>query len=148
MTTLNEARETIYARFVDEWVDGSDPLTPFCFDNESFDPPNGDDGRGAPWARCSVRSLFAGQETLGKAGNRKFMRTAIARIEIFVPPGEGTKNADTLLITGKDMFEGRSTPSGTTIRFNEVVPREIGIIENGRWHLSTIEASFEYDEIK
>lgn len=148
MTTLREAREAIYKRFKDEWMSGSDPLTPYTFDNEAFDPPKGGDGRGTPWARCSVRNLDAGQQTLGRAGARKFFRIGLARVEIFVPPGSGRWDTDTYMMAAQALFEGRTTPGGTNIRFFEVTPQEIGLIEDGRWDLSTVEARFDYEEIK
>jgi hypothetical protein len=149
MTTLREAREAIYKRFVDEWVSsGTTPLTPYTFDNEVFDPPKGTDGRGTPWARCSVRNLDAGQQTLGRAGHRKFYRIGLARVEIFVPPGSGRWDTDTYMMKAQLLFEGRVTPPGTNIRFFEVTPQEIGLIEDGRWDLSTVEARFDYEEIK
>jgi hypothetical protein len=148
MTTLREAREAIYKRFVDEWVSGAEALTPYTFDNETFDPPKGADGRGAPWARCSVRNLDAGQQTLGRAGARKFYRIGLARVEIFVPPGSGRWDTDAYMMAAQALFEGRTTPSGTTIRFFEVTPQEIGLIEDGRWDLSTVEARFDYEETK
>lgn len=148
MTTIREAREAIYKRFVEEWVSGSDPLTPYALDNERFDPPAGADGRGAPWARCSVRNIDSGQHTLGRPGNRKFQRIALARVEIFVPPGSGRWDTDTYLMTAMSLFEGRPSPAGTNIEFYEVLPEEIGLIEDGRWDLSTVSARFDYEEIK
>lgn len=149
MTTLRQARETIYKRFMDEWKTvGGAPLTPFTFDNETFDPPKGTDGRGTPWARCSVRNLDAGQDTLGPIGARKFYRIGLARVEIFVPPGSGRWDTDEYMMKAQALFEGRTTPSGTSIRFFEVTPQELGLIEDGRWDLSTVEARFDYEEIK
>lgn len=148
MTTLRQAREAIYKRFKDEWTPGGTPLCPYTFDNESFNPPKGADGRGEPWARCSVRQLDSGQHTLGRAGNRKFLRIALARVEIFVPPGDGRWNTDTYMMVAMALFEGRASPAGTSIRFFEVVPAEIGLIEDGRWDLSTVSARFDYEEIK
>ncbi len=147
MTTLNQAREAIYDRFNTEWP-GATSSTPFCFDNEEFDPPKGSDGRGAAWARCSVRQLDRGQTTLGRAGNRKFTSIALAQIEVFVPPKSGRYVADALLEAGKNLFEGRTPPTGTTIRFFDVVVSEVGLIEDGRWDLSTVEARFDYEETK
>lgn len=148
MTTLREAREAIYKRFSDEWVSGPGPLTPYTFDNETFDPPKGSDGRGLPWARCAVRNLDAGQETLGPIGARNFFRIAQARVEIFVPPGSGRWDTDTYLMAARSLFEGRASPSGTGILFYEVQTQEIGLIEDGRWDLSTVTARFEYVETK
>lgn len=148
MTTLREAREAIYKRFVDEWQSGGQPLSPYTFDNETFDPPKGADGRGTPWARCSVRQLDSFQDTLGRIGSRKFLRIALARVEIYVPPGDGRWNTDGLMMAAMSLFEGRSSPIGSGITFFEVTPQEIGLIEDGRWDLSTVSARFDYEETK
>lgn len=148
MTTLREAREAIYKRAVDEWQIAGEPLCPYTFDNEIFDPPKGPDGRGAPWARFSVRQLDSRQDTLGRPGTRKFLRTALARVEIFVPPGDGRWNTDTYMMAAQALFEGRATPEGTSIIFYEVTPAEIGLIEDGRWDLSTVSARFDYEETR
>lgn len=148
MTTIREAREAIYRRFVEEWVSGSEELTPYTLDNERFDPPKGDDGRGAPWARCAVRNIDSVQHTLGRPGTRKFLRVALARVEIFVPPGSGRWSTDEYIMRAMSLFEGRPSPAGTTIEFYDVTPEEIGLIEDGRWDLSTVSARFDYTETK
>lgn len=147
-TSLPEATEALYERFETEWVSSPGvPRTPYALDNRTIDPPAGADGRGAPWARFSVRHGAAGQETLGAAGNRKFYRTGRAFIQLFVPPGTGRAVTDDLMEAARSMFEGRALP-GTTIRPNSVIITELGEVEDGRWWASTCEAVFEYDQIK
>lgn len=141
MTTLNQARAAVYRRFLEEWVDGSEPLTAFCFDNEVLD------GENLTWARCSVRSMPNAQETLGAPGNRKFHRRALARVEVYTQPGAGLEDADALVKTAMDMFEGRAL-LGTTVKFYEASSAEVGLVDEGRWHLCTVQAYFDYHEIK
>lgn len=148
MTTLSEARSAIYKRFKDEWVDeNGNSYAYFVFDNEEADPPSGPDAKGALWARVYVRNINNGQETLGRAGNRRFRRRALAKVDIFAPPmsaiSESTKAQELAL----SMFEGRIF-SGTTIIVYDVIPREIGLIDEGKWFFSTIEAQIEYEQIK
>lgn len=140
-STLNEVRAAIYQRFLNEWAN----LTPHVFDNEQF--AGNLDPKGESWVRLSVRNLNSTQETLGKAGGRKYERKAMAFLQIFVPPNTSTKEADQIMQAGMDLFEGRSIP-GTSINFNDVVPRELGNIEDGRWWGSTITANFAYYQIK
>lgn len=147
MTTINQARVAVYERFLEEWVTGPDPLTPFCFDNETFDPPQTPEGKGLPWARCSVRSITGGQETLGPPGNRKYTRQALARIEVYTPPGSALKPADDLCQVGLAMFEGRSL-LGQGVLFTDAQTAEVGLVDEGRWFLSTVQASFDYEDIK
>lgn len=147
MTTLNEARTDVYTRFTAEWVSGSAPLTPYCFDNEKFDPPKDANGGAATWARCSVRSMPGGQETLGRPGNRKYTRQAIVRVEVYTPPGSGLQPADTLVQAALAMFEGRSL-LGSTIKLYDASSAEVGLVDEGRWFLSTIQVYFDYEEVK
>lgn len=140
MTTLNQARTAVYQRFLTEWVDGAAPLTPYCFDNEVLDAQ-------VNWARCFVVSLPNAQETLGAPGNRKFKRRALAQVNIYVKPGQGMKAADALVKVAMDMFEGRSL-LGTTVKFFEASSAEVGIVDEGRWFLLTVQAYFDYEQIK
>jgi hypothetical protein len=141
MTTLNEARDAVYARFLDEWKDDEEAaLTPFCLDNETLD-------NHPTWSRCSVRSMPGGQETLGRPGNRKYHRKALVRVEVYTPPGEGLQAADLLVQKAVALFEGRSL-LGTTVKLYDAQTAEVGLVDEGRWFLSTFQASFDYEEIK
>jgi hypothetical protein len=136
-STLPEVKAAIIQRFLAEWND----ISPYRFDNEQYQ------GDADGWVRLSVRHLYAGQQTLGQQGNRKFYREAAAFLQVFVLPDKGTKLADTLMVAGQALFEGRTIP-GTSIRFKDVIPREIGNVEDGRWWGSTIQANFDYIQIK
>ena len=136
-TTLNESRTAVYEAFIAAWTPTGHELT---FDNEAFSPPVD-----VPWARLSVRQLASTQETLGRVGNRRFSRLAAAFAQIFVPIDEGTSIADNLATIARNAFEGTSL-TGTTVRFQDVIVREIG--PEGRWYNVTVEAQFEYDETR
>ena len=137
MTTIDEAREAMYQLFSDGW-------TPtgfnFTLDNEKFKPT-----QNSPWARFVIRHAAATQDTLGRKGNRKFARFGSAITQIFVPDDAGTSQADDLIKTVQGIFEGERIP-GTTIRFLDVIPQEIGA--EGRWYQTNVNATFEYDETK
>jgi hypothetical protein len=145
MTTINEARDAAYKRVIAEWISGEDPLTPYCFDNETFTPPEGEDGRVAPWARFSVRHISGGFSTLGSVGNRKVTRKALVRCELYSVPGSGLKAADALTKAAVDMFEGRYLAGALTY---DAQPAEVGLVDDGRWFLSTVQAYFDYEAIK
>lgn len=137
MTTLPEAKEAIYLAFQTAWTPTGKALT---FDNEKFDPPVDDE-----WARLTVRHTGGGQETLGKVGNRKFARLGSVFVQVFTPIDQGTSEADVLVTTARNAFEG-ITLAGTTLRFLDVVAREAG--PDGKWYQTVVEANFEYDETK
>lgn len=137
MTTMDEAKEAMYLAFVTAWN-----TTGFGYelDNEGFSPT-----AGVPWARCVVRHRGSGQETLGKAGNRRFARTGSVLTQIQTPTDEGTSRADSLATTVREAFEGVSLV-GTTVRFGDVTVRETG--PSGGWYQTVVEANFEYDETR
>lgn len=136
MTTLSEAKEAVYLAFQTAWVTTG---LPYTFENESFTTPS------SAWARFSVRQAAWTQDTLGRAGNRKFSRQGIATAQIFTPLNQGTAQADSLATTVKNAFEGVSL-SGTTLVFRDVLVREIGPDEN--WYQVNVEADFEFFETR
>lgn len=137
MTSLNEARESIYQLFNTGW--GTE--TAIVFDQETFD------GADDEWVRLSVRHLGSTQDTFGTAGNRKFERQGTAFVELFFRPDPVTAQTeiDRLAQKAKDIFEGNRI-SGTTLRFNDTPIRELGIVDE--WYVVVVDAAFLYNETK
>lgn len=127
----------MYLAFTTAWG----TLTPVTLDNEEHDNNDGI----VPWVRVAIRHNAAGQETLGKVGNRKFMRGGSVFVQVYVLGNEGTSEADTLATTARNVFEGVSL-AGTTVRFKDVIVRETGPTD--KWYQTVVEAVFEYDETK
>lgn len=144
MTTMNEARAAAYERFLAEWP-VLEPDTPFCFDDETLDPGTDADGVPRSWARCSVRNLAGGQETIGTAGNRKYRRNAMVRVEVYTAPGTGQEEADLLCQSALTLYEGRQLAGVLTY---DGQTAEAGLVDNGTWKLSTVQVTFDYEEIK
>ncbi len=134
MTTLNEAREAVYSRFVAQWG----TTTPVVFDDEDLEEP-----ADLPWVRLAVRSMSRGQETLGRVGNRKFRSAARVFVQVYTRTNTGVKQGDTLATQAKDIFEATSF-SG--LDFNDGVVRETG--PDGKWYQHVAEIVFDYEEIK
>lgn len=136
MTTLAQAKEVVYQRFVDNFTGVT--LARITFDNEEFEEPATGD-----WVRLTVRSRGRAQDTLGKVGNRKFRSAASVFVQVYTAVNTGVKQSDTLAKEAADVFEGVSF-SGLDFQSAEV--RETG--PDGRWYQSVVEAEFEYDETK
>lgn len=134
MTTLSEAKESVYSRFVTEWG----ATTPFVFDNEELDGPTDD-----PWVRVTVRSISRGQDTLGRTGNRRFRSAALVFVQVYTRTNTGVKQGDDLAVQARDIFEAVSF-SG--LDFNDGVVRESG--PQGKWYQHVAEIAFDYDETK
>lgn len=138
MTTITEAKEAMALQFITAWASE----TPVTIDNEEFDPPVNPP---VPWVRFAVRHTASTQETLGRPGNRRYSRIGSAFVQVFTPQGIGTARADELARRARLAFEGL-TLAGTTVRFLDVIIREIGV--SGQWYQVVVEADFEYNETR
>lgn len=135
-TTLTEAKEAMLARFVSAWAN----VTPAQLDNEDYKPKEG-----VAWARVSVRHNGSGQETLNQPGLRRFSRRGSVFVQVFTPGNKGTSQTDALLTRAREAFEG-VTLAGTTVRFLDVIAREVG--PEDKWFMALVEAEFEYTETR
>jgi hypothetical protein len=57
------------------------------------------------------------------------------------------ERGDELAKVAMDMFEGRSL-LGTTVKLYEASVAEVGLVDESRWFLLTVQAYFDYEEIK
>jgi len=138
--TLAGVRELLYERFAAAWTFG---VTTYCFDNETFDPPVE-----GTWARVSVRHLDSSQESLGKAGTRRFNRRALLFVQLFAKLNAGVKDLDDKTQVVRTAFEGaRINSAGEDIRMNAVGVTEIGPTDDG-WYQYNVEAAVDYTEIR
>lgn len=136
MTTLNEAREAIFAQFVAAWG----TQTEYILQNEDLDT---DDL--AEWARIVVINNASQQDTFGPPGSRKFERLGSAIVSIFVKGGTGTQRLDELATIAKNTFEG-FTFTISSVTFIDVTVNEIGPDES--WYQYNVVANFRYFETK
>lgn len=140
MVSQLQARRDIYQRFLTLWPPALGVV--FTFDNEVFVPPDSD-----PWIRFSVRhdgsALEAIGGTTGGGGFNKYQRTGRAVLQVFTALNKGAAEADTIVDEIRDIFEGVAL-GGNTIRFTNVVAREIG--PDGQWYQVNVEAAFQYDD--
>lgn len=134
--TLNEAREAVYRRFVDN-VPASIGSN-FAFEGEKYEAP--DD---VIWARLVVTHEAGTQDSIGTAGNRKFLRRARVLVQIFEPVDRGLRTLDLAADEVRNIFEG-VTFSG--LYFVGVDVRESG--QDGEWFQLVVDAPFDYWTIK
>jgi hypothetical protein len=135
VTTLNEAREAVYDRFVVQWG----VTTPIVFENEQFAAPANDS-----WVRLSVRgNVVRAQETLGSVGNRKFRSTGMVFVQVYTRADVGLKQGDDLSKQARDVFDAVSF-SG--LDFLAGLVRETGV--DGKWQQHLVEVNFDFDETK
>lgn len=137
MTGYVEADEAMAQLFNDIWTPSGHP---YALGNEKFAPPDE-----SPWARMVTRINAATQSTLGRPGSRKFDRFGSVLVQVFTPVGDGTRDSTELVQLVVDGFEGARI-SGSTICFNDVIPRAVGPTD--KWYQVTIEAEFRYTATK
>ena len=133
--TLNAAREAIYQRFVDNTSLASSAYT---FENENYTSPTN-----IPWARVTVNHEAGEQDSLGRAGSRKFLRRGRVLVQIFGPVDQGLRTLGLLADATRDIFEG--TQFGG-LYFISADIREVG--QDGEWYQLVVDAPFDYQETK
>ncbi len=132
MTTIGQARESVYQRFASNYS-----TTVFTLDNESFSPPDGS------WVRLTVRNTGGGQETLGKPTNRRYRRNASVFAQVFTLNDQGTLAGDAIAQEILGIFEGVSF---SDLDFNDGAIRESD--PDGRFYQHLVEIFFDYEETK
>ncbi len=142
MSVWRTVQETLYQRFADGWLDGAEPVTPYSFGNEEFDPPK------APWAHMRVMRLPGGNGTIGRPGNRKMDRVGLVIIDLREPPGGGVGSLSDLAERAAAIFENCRIIAPNDIRFGPVEPGEESDIDKGRWWGVSVEGRFDYEELK
>lgn len=136
------AREAIYQHFATRWVVGPDPRTDVTYGTDPFDPPDG------PWVRVSVAHLSRRQVSMGGVGNRRYEASGLAFVQYFEPPGSGDATLSQHMDRAIEIFESARI-TGTTIRFEgDITPRELGLVENGKWNAASIQAQFVYEAVR
>lgn len=136
MTTPNEAKEAVYLRFTGSFTGVT--LDRIALDNEEFEEPTS-----GAWVRLVVRSGVREQNTLGKAGNRKFRTASTVFVQVYTETDTGVQSGDALAKEAADLFEGVSF-SGLDFQAAQI--RETG--PTGKWYQHLVEAEFDYDEVK
>lgn len=151
MTTPNEAREAIIARFIADFVPvafadvaaGPARDRRYSFDNEQADGGDGVDPANESWCRLAIQESGSQQETLGPIGSRRYRRSGAARLALYCPTGKATLKSDTLVAAFRAVFEGVSF-SG--VYFTDCQVTELGV-EGASWRVDAL-ASFWFEEVK
>lgn len=159
MTTPNQAREAIIARFIASYVPvafadvvDANPTVQdqlrrarYSFDNEAAESANSVSPANESWCRLTVTEAGSRQETLGASGARRFRREGVARLALYCPPTKGTLKSDAMVKAFRDTFEGVSF-SG--LYFTDCQVNDLGITQEGAsWRVDAL-ANFWFEEIK
>ncbi len=135
MPTLNEARNSVYKRLIDNYV--GVPYENITFDSEDFSNPVAN-----PWIRAAVRTNVTTQDTIGSIGNRIFRTKATVYIQIFTSINHGTRMGDILAIEASNLYNSVSFDG---LNFFSSSIREMGAAD--KWYMHLVECDFSYDQI-
>lgn len=133
--------QTIRERFSAQWS-ALQPTVPYSVDNQGKD----DDvfpSRDAAWVRLTLLDGEAEQVEMG--GTRRWRRTGVIEIQIFIPAGDGDGQSAELCDTVRDIFEGR-TISG--VIFRATSRRRVGRGRDSAWVQWNASTTFQADELR
>jgi len=136
MPNINEAKVLILNQFNTGWAGA----TPVAYEDEEYDKPI---DRSAH-VRLTIREYVSRQETLGRVGTRRYLREGAAFVEVFVPEGKGTKEADDLSELVRTVLEGVRVSGG--LWFLHMNLRELPVKD--AHYRQTCEAIFNYEQTK
>lgn len=135
--TPSEARNAIFTRYLTQFSGQFD----IALDNQPFSPP--DPGEDVKWVRVSVQFTLGTQSSLGKTGNRKFVKSGFLYIQVFTPKGHATNNNDDLAEDSLNLFEGERLGD---LWFNN--GRIVTIGEDGEWYQQNVVLELTFQAIK
>lgn len=101
------------------------------------------DNQKDPWVRVTAAEIGGGQETIGAAPSRRFRRNAQVTVQIFTPKNEGTTRARQLAAEARAIYEARSFGG---LDFNNA--RILPTLAEEKWQATSVEADFQFEEIK
>jgi len=93
--TATEVRNTIMARYLDAF---SGQFT-IALDNQISETAD-------KWVRLAVNFETGAQDSLGTAGNRKFLRGGTIFVQVFTPINKGTDDNDDLAVASTNLYDG------------------------------------------
>lgn len=127
---------TIRQRFESQWPGaGFSPVIAHTFGDVSYTPPNL-----TAWVRLSVLSGEQRQVEMGR--KRRFRRTGLVVVDIFVPAGDGDGQAKELGDAVVDIFQGR-TVNGVVLRGTSV--ERVGV--EGGWLQYSASTLYQADSL-
>lgn len=136
--TPDEARAETYRQFLTAW--GTTTTVRLEGREEAGEPATG-----TPWVRVAFRNFGGGQQTLGPAAGRKYLRTGAVLVQVFTPVDRGIGLGATLSHAARAIFEGRRF--GDLYFFDGQV-REIPLSGGDKNNQINVEVRATYDETK
>lgn len=130
--------QSILDHFLIEWNNE----TAVVLENEQF---SAEDSAADEWIRISLREDLSEQHTLGKIGNRKFLRPSRVLIQVFTKQGEGgTERLNQLSVMARDILEGTNAIDDVDFYVGSIRP----LPPEEYWQGVVVDIEFDYTETK
>ena len=132
--TPTEARNAIMIRFLTEFS-GQFPI---ALDNKKLEKPDNE-----KWTRLNIQFNDGNQDSLGKTGNRKYVKRGLIFVQVFTPINTGTNENDDLCKECQDLFDG--------VRINDLwmYGGKINTIgSDGEFYQQHVVVEFEFENIR
>jgi hypothetical protein len=136
--SLDEAREDVFQRVVDNWT-----LTSYLFQDEE-DEDGLEEGT-ASWIRVSVTELDSEKVNLGAVGSNdvRYKRTCLLSMQVFTLPNAGSNESATIAETGRTLFEGAAFNGIDFLEGIRII--DYGLEPDDRWKQTNVEGQFVYE---
>ena len=144
--TITQAKDEIYTQLNGYWnlqvpLSYLTPVKIYWMGIDYQTPPDASQ----PWARVTLQHNYSNQTTFAQEGTRRFTRTGLLIVQLFVPlASKNVTLCEKLGIIARDAFEGKATAGG--VWFRNANLREIGA--DGTWYQFNMSVEFQYDEFK
>lgn len=104
--TEPDAHKAIFARWITQWhtkVGGTQvaPTVPYALEDRALVDPT------PPFAQVEITNLDGDQATMGREGNRRFLRMGFFDVRLYGPRGQGRGQLDTLARYVKELYEAQ-----------------------------------------
>lgn len=132
--TPTEARNEIMKRYLDNFT-GQFPI---ALDNKKLKKP--DDEK---WVRLNIQFNDGNQDSLGKEGNRKYIKRGLIFVQVFTPANKGTNDNDDLCYSSLALLDG--------VRINDLWMHsgKINTIgSDGEFYQQHVVVEFEFENIR
>jgi hypothetical protein len=137
MSVWREVQEALYQRWAAQWA----ATTPYQLGNEKFDPP------AAPWCKVMIVGRPSNPGTMGGPGRRRVDRAGAVFIMLREPPGDGVGRISDLAEQARAVFEDLRLTQHD-VRFSTGDIGDESEVDDGRWWGVTIEARFDYEDVR
>ena len=136
-STYEEARDLISAFVTTEWNTATSSA-PLLYDNLNADRP----ATPSLFGRLFIQHVSG---MLAALGASRFRRMGILSVQVFVPLGSGTQQADQVAESLVEALEGVGPLVLENIWFRNIGMREVG--PDGTYHQVNVEADFTFDRV-